>query len=322
MKIYAANNTNTIRRESSSGGIFYSLAEHVIANNGIVYGVAMSDDCYSAQFKRAAELEDLKKILGSKYLQASAGETFSSLKKDLADGKKVLFSGTGCQVNGLKYYLSRDYPNLICVDVICHGTPSQKLWEEYVKYIESKYKQKISYVNFRHKKNGWNNFGLMKNEIYHSKDIDSYLQLFLNNYCLRPSCYHCAAKKDKKADITLADFWGIGKVLPVLNDDEGTSLVLIRTDKGQELFDGISGSLKYEEVSYEAGVKVNPAEYRSTPRPSKRDSFFADMRELSYEDLVNKYIPVQKRITNRAKFIIRKILRFAKVMTRKGYSVK
>lgn len=308
MEVYAAKYNKPVRMESSSGGIFSVMAENIIDNGGIVYGIAMSEDCYSAEVIRVTDRIDLKKILGSKYLQANAGDIFKAVKRDLTDGYQVLFSGTGCQINGLKLFLGKNYPNLLCVDVICHGVPSPKLWKKYIGSLENKY-GKIQSVNFRHKKNGWNNFGLMKNQKYHSKDIDSYMQLFLNNYCLRPSCYECAAKSLKLADISLADFWGIREVVPNFDDDKGVSLVIVRTEKGHEIFDKVSKRIEYIEVEYEDGVKKNPAEYKSTKKPELRDTFFADMNRMNYKMLVAKYIPFKKKVKNYTKFICRKCLR-------------
>lgn len=308
MKVYAAKYNNPIRLNSSSGGLFFAIAEYIIDNGGIVYGVAMSEDCYNAEFIRVSDKVGLERILGSKYLQARPGDIFKKIKEDLIEGYQVLFSGTGCQVNGLKLYLGKDYTNLLCIDVVCHGTPSPELWRKYVNALENKH-GKIQSVNFRHKKNGWNNFGLMKNQIYHSKDIDSFMQLFLNNYCLRPSCYECVAKSMKLADISLADFWGIGEVVPSFNDDKGTSLVIVRTEKGQKVFDTITEKIEIVEVSYEDGVKKNPAEYKSTKRPKERDVFFVDMNKMGFKKLVDKYIPFKKKLKNYTKFVARKILR-------------
>lgn len=116
----------------------------------------------------------------------------------------------------------------------------------------------------------------MAKKLYISKDKDSFMQMFLRDYCLRPSCYECAAKKMRMSDLTIADFWGINDVAPEMNDGMGTSLILIRTDKGQESFNHISDGMKLKEVSYEAGVKGNPAEFRSCARPPQRDTFFSD----------------------------------------------
>ena len=162
-KVYACyNKDKDVRLSSSSGAVFSSLAEHVLNKNGIVYGVAMSEDCYSAEFIAVMDLNSLTKLRGSKYLQAKVGDTFKKVKADLQADRLVLFTGTGCQVNGLKKFLGKDYSNLICMDVICHGAPSPALWREYAQYLEKKYNGKLKIINFRCKDESWNNYGVKK----------------------------------------------------------------------------------------------------------------------------------------------------------------
>lgn len=225
MKTYAAiYNNNEIRENSSSGGIFSALSE----NFDVVYGVAMSEDCYGAEMIRVEG--DISPLRGSKYFQAKVGDAFKQVKKDLEEGRKVLFSGTGCQINGLSMFLGKEYPNLFLLDIICHGTPSPKLWREYAKYQEKKH-GKLESVNFRCKDDSWIDFGMKENQLYISKDTDSFMRMFLRNYCLRPACYECHAKRYKKSDMTIADFWGIENVAPEMNDGKGTSLIITVTAK-------------------------------------------------------------------------------------------
>lgn len=243
-KVYACyNKDKDVRLSSSSGAVFSSLAEYVLNKNGIIYGVAMSEDCYSAEFIAVTDQNGLSKLRGSKYLQAKVGDIFKKVKEELQADRLVLFTGTGCQVNGLKKFLGKDYGNLICMNVICHGAPSPKLWKKYAQYQENNNGGKLKEINFRCKDENWTNFGMKEvlrdipvdsvKKLYISKDKDPYMQMFLRDYCLRPSCYDCLAKKQKMADLTIADFWGINDVAPEMNDEMGTSLVLIRTDKGQ-----------------------------------------------------------------------------------------
>lgn len=321
LKVYACYNTDkAVRLSSSSGAVFSSLAEEVFSKQGVVYGVAMSEDCYSAEFISVTNREGLAKLRGSKYLQAKVGNTYRLVKDDLASGKRVLFTGTGCQVNGLKSFLGKEHENLICVDVICHGTPSPALWREYAKYQEKKNRGKLKSINFRCKDDSWNNFGMKEviddipeesvKKLYISKEKDSYMQMFLRDYCLRPSCYECVAKKVKMSDLTIADFWGINDVAPDMNDGMGTSLVLIRTDKGKELFESISSHMKLKEVSYEDGVKGNPAEFRSCARPSQRNTFFDDMHSMDFEELEKKYAaPIIEFYKTRIKRKIKKTIK-------------
>lgn len=140
------------------------------------------------------------------------------------------------------------------------------------------------------------------------------MQMFLRDYCLRPSCYECVAKKIKMADLTIADFWGINDVAPEMNDGNGTSLILLRTDKGRKLFEAIRNGLKLKEVSYEAGVRSNPAEYKSCIRPPQRESFFDDMHGMSFEKLEKKYaetikVPFKNRVKRKVKNMIKVTLR-------------
>lgn len=266
------NNNEEERLCSSSGGVFSLLAKCIIEQNGVVYGVGMTEDCYSAKFIRVDNTKQLYLLRGSKYLQAKTGNTYIKVKSDLDKGLLVLFSGTGCQINGLRLYLKRDYENLLCVDVICHGTPSPALWRKYVQFYEKKY-GKLHSVNFRCKDNGWDDFGMKEDSLYISKDIDPYMQMFLKNYSLRPSCYECTAKEIKMSDMTIADFWGIENIAPDMDDHKGTSLVLTRTEKGARLFGQIMEKMQIKEVSYRDGVRGNPSEYKSVDRPVQRDTF-------------------------------------------------
>ena len=295
LSTYAAYSKNEeTRRSSSSGGIFSLLAKKILEREGVVYGVTMSQDCKYAEFVRVNNPKDIAKIQGSKYLQAKMGKTYQYVKADLESGLSVLFSGTGCQINGLKGYLGKEYENLYCVDVICHGVPSPKLWKQYVQYVETKTNAKILQVNFRCKDRGWSDCGIKRIDSNHiakyvSKDKDPYMLMFLRDYCLRPSCYECVAKKHKFSDLTIADFWGIDNVLPEMNDKKGVSLVIIRSEKGQKLFKAVSEHTVFKEVSYNDGVSWNPAEYKSATRPGERTYFFKDMSMMAFEELEKKY---------------------------------
>lgn len=308
MKSYAAIYKNQeIREHSSSGGVFSVIAEKF----DVVYGVAMTEDCYGAEMIRIEG--DITPLRGSKYFQAKVGDTFKKVKADLLSGKSVLFSGTGCQINGLKCFLGKEYENLVCVDVICHGTPSPKLWREYVRYQESKH-GKLEKVNFRCKDVNWNDFGMKENQLYISKDNDAFMQMFLRNYCLRPACYECHAKSYKKADLTIADFWGIENIAPEMNDGRGTSLVITRTNKGKILFDKVKSELKWKAVSYEDGVKGNPSEYSSVNKPELRNSFFSDLDTLPFEEIEKKYaanikVSLPRKTIRKIKGLIKKIVR-------------
>lgn len=291
---YAALNTDqTIRMNSSSGGVFTALSNYVLHSGGVVYGVSFSDDLRNVQFCQIEKEENLYQLRGSKYIQALPNNLYKNIQSQLQDGRRVLFSGTPCQINALNNYLHKNYENLLCVDIICHGVPSGKLWNKYLDFVEQKKRNTVKTINFRSKKNGWHDFGMQKNmsdgrEVFISKDRDPFLQMFLKNYSLRPSCYNCHAKSEKSADISLGDFWGIRGVYPELDDDRGTSLVLSRTLKGDTIINSLS-EIELRKVDVKTALRSNTAEYMSVKKPSKRDNFYIDLDTLTFREMITKY---------------------------------
>lgn len=327
--VYAAYSVNTAERLSSaSGGVFSLLGKTIIASGGVVYGVAMSDDCKCAEYIRVTSEDSLSKLKSSKYLQAHVGDTFKSVKADLTEGRTVLFSGTGCTVNGLAHFLCSEkcerlaekYPGLYCTDIICHGVPSPALWRKYAEYLEAQNSGRLLSVNFRCKMDDTNGSSVREvdegqKEIFISKDTDPYMQMFLRDYCLRPSCYECNARQQRSADITLGDFWGIGNAAPQMAGSKGTSLILVRSNRGAKLLSAVSEQMVIKAVGYKEAVAANPSEYRSPARPSQRGAFFGDMRSMEFEELSKKY-SVSKQITTgvKAKKIIRSVLVKSKIV--------
>lgn len=310
---YAAYYDHTVRRDSSSGGVFSLLAEQF----DVVYGVAMTEDCYTAEFRRIDD-GDIRSLRGSKYLQARLGNTFQAVKRDIADGKTVLFTGTPCQVNGLRTFLGKEAERVCCIDVVCHGVPSPALWREYLTYVETRCGRKAVGVNFRCKERR-----AAKNERLTPSETDSFMRMFLSDVCLRPSCYACQAKTDRRSDMTIADFWGVENVAPTMNDGKGTSLVLVRTPQGAALLDRVRDRLTIAEVPYEAAIQSNPSEYSSTARPDARGRFFDDMNAMTFEQLCALYAPSPKpSLLTRVKRRIRRVLKaFSKAPVRLRYGV-
>lgn len=290
LNFYAAySNNDDIRINSSSGGIFSELAINVLEKNGIVFGCTMNDDFSVSKHIKIQDVNELYKLRGSKYLQSDVSCTYEEIKYFLKNNKKVLFSGTPCQVAGLKSFLG-DYSNdsnLVTVDIICHGTPSPKIWNCYKANLEKSFNSDIKNVSFRNKSDGWQKYSLLcefkNNKEYkkHSTE-DLYLRGFVADYYLRPSCYDCQFKGDNiKSDITLADFWGIDKVNPQFNDNKGTSLVIIHSPKGQQIFDDIIDNKKiaYFVDDAEKGLNFNPSYYNSVKKKSMRKTFFKQFRK-------------------------------------------
>ena len=315
-KVYACyNKDKNVRLSSSSGAVFSSLAECVLNKQGVVYGVAMSWDCYSAEFISVTDREGLTRLRGSKYLQAKVGSTFKKVKADLQFGKMVLFTGTGCQINGLKNFLGRDYDNLICVDVICHGTPSPKLWKKYAQYQENNTGGKLKWINFRCKdenrtdldiKGIWKDIPMNSvKKMYVSKDRDPYMQMFLRDYCLRPSCYECPyATTERKTDMTIGDFWHIEETVPDFYDPDGNSLFLIHTNRGEELFEKIQGDLDYRLSNTTQCWQANLE--APTKKSEQREEFWNDYQRKGIDFVMKKYgtVPMKTKIKNKLLRII------------------
>ena len=293
-QVYAAYNKNEkVRLSSSSGGIFYSLSKKVIEEKGVVFGAAF-DVSFDVKHIFIEDEKDIKKLMGSKYVQSRIGEAYIDAERFLKNGRKVLFSGTPCQIAGLYAYLRKPYDKLITVDIICHGVPSPKVWKEYLKLKEKK-NTEIKNVCFRDKKFGWSNFSFKisydSNEIYESvAGKDMYMRGFLSNVYLRPSCHKCAFKGEQRvADITLADFWGIDNVMPDINqDNKGISMVLVNSEKATEYLK-LDNEIQYYKVDAKAALKENSAAVVSVKENKNRAAFFNDFEKKGVKYALKKY---------------------------------
>ncbi len=287
-KAYAAYNKNEeVRSDSSSGGVFHALAMDVIAQGGVVFGAAVGDDAkVSHQFIETPE--ELRKLQGSKYVQSRIGNAYSKAKEFLDEGRMVYFSGTPCQIGGLLSFLKKPYDNLITQDLICHGVPSPLLWEKYVSFREEQAQAKVEDVSFRAKNEGWRCFSMRLrfadgSRYCENKRNDVYLRAFISNLSLRPSCYACSFKSiTRQADMTLADFWGVQKVLPQMYDDKGTSLLLLHSEKAVAIFNRIQPSLSFQEVDLNESLKGNISIERSANKPYIRNRFIKRILKSDY----------------------------------------
>ena len=265
-----------IRLKSSSGGIFTELAQLVIKQGGVVFGAAFSGDFLSVEHIVVDNVDELEKLRGSKYVQSDIRNTYKKAETYLKQKRLVLFTGTPCQIAGLNSFLKKSYDNLITQDLICHGVPSPLVWKKYVEYQKEKSNSDIKKISFRDKKHGWKEFGVLfdfkdNSEYLQTFSKDIYMHGFLKNYYLRKSCYNCKFKDGKgNSDITLADFWGIEDVFPEMDDDKGTSLVIVNSEKGQSFFDKLSGSIVFKETSVEITKMYNSAYNESAGLPKER----------------------------------------------------
>lgn len=281
---YALAQYDAERMKSSSGAIFPLMAQRIIEKGGYVSGVAFVDN--NVEHVLINDINEIDKLRGSKYIQSDIKDIYKKIKTLLDDNKTVLFSGTPCQVEGLKLYLNKEYQNLYTIDLVCHGVPSKKVYREYIKEINPD--AKTYYSNFRDKMTGWKNFSATTtvNNKSISKSIkdDFYMQAFLKDLALRKSCFECKyAKIQRQGDITLGDFWSIKKYKKSLDDDKGTSLVLVNNKKGRELYDLIKDNLKInKKVPLKYAIKGNPNLIRPSITNENREIFFKNLKTMSF----------------------------------------
>lgn len=312
-----------ILNKSSSGGMFRTLADHILENGGAVCG-CIFDDAFRAVHKVSTEQDIVNKMQGSKYVQSDMGDTFKDVKARIEGGQTVLFTGTPCQTDGLKRFLQNDYDNLFTVDLVCHGVPSPFLLQEYLNQ-ESKENGSITDLRFRNKeRNGWCSQGSVT---FHTKNKektktitpfkDSYYNLYyLENCVSRLSCYSCPYANQKRvADITIGDYWNIDEKLAYNEIKKGVSLLLVNTEKGQELFCGIKDNIKAYETDLNHAQKGNSNIIKCADKPAKRDYIYKKILENGYKQAVKEeckfsyLVPfIRKCIPKGVKQAVKKIL--------------
>lgn len=276
---YAAWNENDeIRRKSSSGGVFTSLAKFIFEKKGFVYGAAFDEDmCLVHQ--ECNSVENLDPLMGSKYLQSNVNGIYRLIKKRLEEEEWVLFVGTPCQVAGLNGFLKKDYDQLITLDFICHGVPSAQLFSDYIRELEAKNNSKVKSYFFRRKLNGWKKFNI---EIHYESGLkeeallsqDCYMKGFLADIYLRPSCYQCSfSRLPRVADMSVADFWKVWDSMPEIYDEKGISAVLLNSVKGVEIYSRLK-NIRSVETRLEWIIAGNPSLNSSVSRSSKSKLFY------------------------------------------------
>ncbi len=301
---YAAFSKNDIlRRESSSGGIFSELATAILQEGGIVYGASYDDK----GVVRHVAIEDEKalgKLRGAKYSQSILGDSFQIIKTQLNSGRKVLFSGTPCQVAGLKALLKKEYDNLICIDFVCHGVPSPMVWEKYLKYRAKIDNDSIlpKYINLRNKESGWSNYSYSIEFAYDGEKRylcknkqDPFMNLFVNDFILRESCSDCCFKGFSRAsDITLGDFWGIWDIDSEMDDNKGTSLILIHSIKGNRMLETIAENIKMRRVTLDQAASQNPSLLKSSVHKTNRENVLKVIRSDDFRAILPMLIRVEQ----------------------------
>lgn len=290
-KVFVAINPNEkIRRHSSSGGFFSAISEIILNDGGIIFGAGF-DDNWRVKHMSAENFDELENLRRSKYVQSQIGDTYKNIKKFLESGRKVLFSGTACQCAGLKKFLGRDFDNLLTLDVMCHGTPSPMVWENYIDWRGQGHE--ISHVNFRHKPHGFKI--TYKDCGYYSQPQDLYMQCFSTYLTQRKSCHICKFRfPNNFSDMTCGDAWGIENYAPELNDNRGASIVIIHTDKGAKFFD--KADLKIKQVGFENFPVHNPNFLIPAFEDSRRANFFAYLEKFK-----NPVLAMQKCLSEQNK---------------------
>ena len=315
---YAAWNKDVKTRiGSTSGGVFSALAENVISRGGSVVG-AVYDNRFRVEHIIIDKSSDIVKLSQSKYTQSNLTNIFSRIKKRLDDGKIVLFCGTPCQSAGLQSYLRKPYANLYCCDFICRGVTSPAVYQKYLSDISKEHQGQLVKVHFKNKDYGWNRFStklyfsdgsVYQEDRYH----DSYLLGYLRyNLYLRPCCHQCHFKTmPRVSDLSLGDFWGIGNFNADLDDDLGTSVILVNSERGKQLMSWISEDLVIERRSLNEVIAGNDCLLHSAPIGEFREYFFQQIDKMPFEKLI--YIIAEKSLHLTARERIKRILHLYKL---------
>lgn len=302
--IAAIHKNMRIRWDSTSGGAFSAFSETMYEQQGYVSGAIYNPD-FSVRNYISNKPEDLEKLRSSKYLQSNAEGLYTEIRTLLRKGEKVLACGTPCQMTGLRSFLRKDYENLIIVDFICRGVNSPKVYRKYLDSLERKYDGKVVYVKAKNKELGWRNLTrkvVFDNgkSYYGVRMDDAFRRGYHTNVFCRPSCYDCKYKGFPRiADITLGDYWGIEKIDKNLDNNIGTSLILLNSKKGEQYFETVKEKLEYMHTPFQSILGGNVALHKSIePAKIDRTHFFEDLDKKTFEEVTEEYFPLKKRKTN------------------------
>ncbi len=279
------------RRKSQSGGTASAITSYVLNHSGIVYGAVLGTD-FITRHTRIDKLEDKEKLRGSKYVQSDMGQTFNDVRMDLRKGNLVLFTGTGCQIAGLKNFLRQarvPMNHLITMDIICHGVPSPKIFEDCRQEIIHKHPGKMESIDFRNKRRfGWHSHELTAVIDGKEYNENAYTKLFYSHVILRQSCYHCPMTNlNRSSDITTCDCWGIEKVMPDFDDNNGVSLIMINSAKGAEVWESIKNQFDVRDIDVKSVLQ--PQMQYPNKRPDNRDKFWKDYNEKGIRYVIFHY---------------------------------
>lgn len=281
-----------VRVCSSSGGAFTAISDYVLKGGGVVYGAAF-DASFKVEHRKAETSAERDAFRKSKYVQSDLKNTFTEIQSFLKVGRSVLFTGTPCQVAGLKVFLRKDYGHLITCDLVCHGVPSPKMFSDYCTFVERKYRSELTQYDFRSKTKGWRDYSptaTFANGI-HKKGtfaLKTFIRIFFTNLSFRPACYTCKyANFNRPSDLTLADFWGVEKSYPAFDDNRGISLLLVNSPKGREVFEKIKELFIYMKSTKQACMQHNL--HAPTQPRGDRNLFWQEYLCYGFEFVAKKY---------------------------------
>ena len=305
----AKSNDDSVRLHSSSGGAFYELASQMLHDGGYVCGAAF-DESFHVRHIVSNTQEDIFRMMGSKYAQSDVGYCYREIKEKLNAGEKVLFSGCPCQVAGLRTYLGRPYKDLILVELICHGIPSDQMLQAYIHMQEKKYGAKLKRMEFRNKTKGWHGSSMrmeFENQRVYSKSItaDAYMNGFLGSATLKSSCYNCHFRNfTTGSDIVLGDFWGAEVELPE-DDNKGISAILVNSEKGMDILDRCNLALTRTDV--ETVIKYNRNLLCSAEPNPQRSSFYASVDTNGLEEAIRRHLEesITQKLRRQSRYALR-----------------
>ncbi len=282
LKTFAALNLDeSVRLQSSSGGLFTLLAREVLNEGGVVFGAAFDPTDWTVHHIAVTDEAGLALLRGSKYLQSRLGTTFAQAQKALREGRRVLFSGTSCQIAGLHHYLRRKYDNLLTFACLCHGVPSPMIWQRYLNEVAAG--RTVSGVSFRDKRHSWKGYDFSLtftdgSALSMKASANIFMRGFLSDIYLRPSCERCPARNGSCcSDLAVGDYWGIERLQPEMDDDKGTSIILAYTDKGLQALGRLAPQIRIEEADLEGAKPFNGCFKDLTEPHPARERFFAGL---------------------------------------------
>ena len=295
---------------SASGGAFAAAARMILQRGGVVIGAAYHDDMTVGHFI-VERLEDLHKVQSSKYVQSNTEATYSQVKALLINGREVLYSGTPCQIGGLRAYLRKEYDNLYSMDLICHGVASPKLFAKYLIWLGGKMKGKIIGYDFRDKSCGWGLDYMSKTKTKTKPStLDPYYYHFLEGTTYRECCYRCNyCTKERVGDITIGDYWGVEKEHPEFYSTKGVSCLLVNSEKGMRLWNLIKSEFYFLESTFEQVARANHNLSHPTKRTSRRDSIYLHIDDMDVNEYFATQLAIPFNLKARVKLLLPKWLK-------------